>query len=88
MRKLLLLCAVSVLVFSCSNRKKELQVEANKNLNLQMDNQKKIIEKKMFIGGDDATSNNFRATVKKLEAETLELEKRYKVINDSIELLK
>ncbi|EMY3483039.1 hypothetical protein [Flavobacterium psychrophilum] len=87
--KKLLLITLAIFTISCSDRKKELESERDKNLKLRMHYQEMISEKqKRPHNGNDYISKEIRADIEKIEAVILKLELRYKTINDSIEILK
>jgi PBP1b-binding outer membrane lipoprotein LpoB len=86
-----LVCLVGILMFasSCSNRKKELETERDENLKLRMHYLDVITEKqKMLNKGVYLSSKETKSEIKKIDIIVLKLETRYKVINDSIEILR
>jgi hypothetical protein len=86
-----LVCLVGILMFasSCSNRKKELETERDENLKLRMHYLDVITEKqKMLNKGVYLSSKETKSEIKKIDVIVLKLETRYKVINDSIEILR
>lgn len=79
-----LVCLVGILIFasSCSNRKKELETERDENLKLRLNyldaatKKQKMLYKGVYL------------SPKEIDVIVLKLETRYKVINDSIEILR
>ena len=86
--KKVLFFAMLIFIVSCSDRKKELEAERDRNLKLRMNYFEKITEKQKLVEGNDFLSNEARKVIKKYEEASLKLENRNKEINDSIELLK
>lgn len=86
--KKVLFFAMLIFIVGCSDRKKELEAERDRNLKLRMNYLEKITEKQKDVEGNDNLSNEARKVIKKYEEASLKLETRNKVINDSIELLK